>query len=246
MPIIYLSPSSQEGNAYVNGGSEEYYMNLIADAMEPYLQSSGIRYVRNDRNLTAQQFINQSNRGNYDLHVAIHSNAAPEGMYGSKQGVDVYYARGSAKGRRAADIFARNLRDIYPQPSLVRTVQTATIGEAVKTRAPAVFMEIGYHDNTADANWIKNNIQNIAKNLVLSITQYFGLPFIDATPARSGVVRLTSGNLNLRSKPDLGASVIVRIPNGARVTVLGEWKGWYVVRYGGQTGYSDGRYIKLS
>ncbi len=246
MPIIYLSPSSQEGNAYVNGGSEEYYMNLIADAMEPYLQSSGIRYVRNDRNLTAQQFINQSNRGNYDLHVAIHSNAAPDGMYGSKQGIDVYYARGSAKGRRAADIFARNLRDIYPQPSLVRTVQTTTIGEAVKTRAPAVFMEIGYHDNTSDANWIKNNIQNIAKNLVISITQYFGLPFIDATPARSGVVRLTSGSLNLRSKPDLGAGIIARIPNGARVTVLGEWKGWYVVRYGGQTGYSDGRYIKLS
>ena len=143
MPIIYLSPSSQEGNMYTGGGSEEYYMNLIADAMEPYLQSNGIRYVRNDRSQTAQQFINQSNRGNYDLHLAIHSNAAPEGMYGTKQGVDVYYARGSAKGRRAAEIFARNMRDIYPGPSLVRSLQTTTIGEAVKTRAPAVFMEIG-------------------------------------------------------------------------------------------------------
>lgn len=246
MPIIYLSPSSQEGNTYVNGGSEEYYMNLVADAMEPYLRSNGIRYVRNDRSLTAQQFINQSNRGNYDLHLALHSNAAPEGMYGSKQGVDVYYARGSTKGRRAADIFARNLRDIYPQPSLVRTVQTTTIGEAVKTKAPAVFIEMGYHDNTGDANWIKGNIQAIARNLVQSLTQYFGLPFIEATPSRSGVVRLTSGNLNLRAKPDLGAGIIARIPNGARVTVLGEWKGWYVVRYGGNTGYSDGRYIQLT
>ena len=245
MPIIYLSPSSQEGNMYTGGGSEEYYMNLIADAMEPYLQSNGIRYVRNDRSQTAQQFINQSNRGNYDLHLAIHSNAAPEGMYGTKQGVDVYYARGSAKGRRAAEIFARNMRDIYPGPSLVRSLQTTTIGEAVKTRAPAVFMEIGYHDNTADANWIRNNIQNIARNLVLSLTQYFGLPFIEATPARAGVVRLTSGSLNLRAKPDLTASVITRIPNGARVTVLGEWKGWYVVRYGNNVGYSDGRYIRL-
>lgn len=230
---------------YTGGGSEEYYMNLIADAMEPYLQSNGIRYVRNDRSQTAQQFINQSNRGNYDLHLAIHSNAAPEGMYGTKQGVDVYYARGSANGRRAAEIFARNMRDIYPNPSLVRVLQTTTIGEAVKTKAPAVFMEIGYHDNTADANWIRNNIQNIARNLVLSVTQYFGLPFIEATPARPGVVRLTSGNLNLRAKPDLTARVITRIPNGADVTVLGEWKGWYVVRYGGNVGYSDGRYIRL-
>ena len=40
MPNLFLSPSVQEYNPYVNGlGSEEYYMNLIADAMEPYLVS---------------------------------------------------------------------------------------------------------------------------------------------------------------------------------------------------------------
>ena len=38
MPSIYLSPSTQQYNEYVNGGSEEYYMNLVADAMEPYLR----------------------------------------------------------------------------------------------------------------------------------------------------------------------------------------------------------------
>ena len=38
MPKIYLSPSTQEYNPYVTGnGSEEYFMNLVADAMEPYL-----------------------------------------------------------------------------------------------------------------------------------------------------------------------------------------------------------------
>ena len=34
MPTIYLSPSTQEFNPYSGGGNEEYYMNLIADAME--------------------------------------------------------------------------------------------------------------------------------------------------------------------------------------------------------------------
>lgn len=32
-PNIYLSPSVQDFNEYIIGGSEEYYMNLIADAM---------------------------------------------------------------------------------------------------------------------------------------------------------------------------------------------------------------------
>ena len=42
MPKIFLSPSAQEFNRYVDGGTEEYYMNLVADAMEPYLYASGI------------------------------------------------------------------------------------------------------------------------------------------------------------------------------------------------------------
>lgn len=40
MPIIYLSPSTQEWNYYVNGGTEEEYMNLLADKMVPYLDAS--------------------------------------------------------------------------------------------------------------------------------------------------------------------------------------------------------------
>ena len=36
MPELFLSPSTQEFNQYYDGsGSEEYYMNLIANAMEP-------------------------------------------------------------------------------------------------------------------------------------------------------------------------------------------------------------------
>ena len=30
MPIIYLSPSTQEWNYYVNGGTEEEYMNPVS------------------------------------------------------------------------------------------------------------------------------------------------------------------------------------------------------------------------
>ena len=49
MPKIFLSPSTQEYNQYVTGaGSEEYFMNLLADAMEPLLLSNGIQFTRND------------------------------------------------------------------------------------------------------------------------------------------------------------------------------------------------------
>lgn len=245
MPRIYLSPSTQEGNMYVIGGSEEYYMNLIADAMIPYLQSSGIQYTRNSPGMTAAEAIAQSNRGNYDLHVALHSNAAPEGQYGTYTGVDVYYSPVSTQGRRAAQIFVRNLKSIYPNPSKVRSLTTTTIGEVTRTRAPAVFLELGYHDNTQDANWVSNNINRIAANLVLSLTEYFGIPFIEPMTPQRGVVTLTSGTLNLRAKPSRTARVIASIPNGEALTVLGQWQGWYVVNYRGTVGYVAAQYVNI-
>ena len=178
MPTIYLSPSTQESNYYVNGGTEEQSMNMIADAMIPYLDASGIQYTRNTPSMTAASSIAASNAGNYDLHLALHSNAAPEGQYGTVRGCLVFYYPGSPQGARAAEIVANNLKAIYPIPSLVRTVPTTTIGEVTRTRAPSVFIEFAYHDNPDDAAWIKNNIQPIARNVVLSLTEYFGLPFL--------------------------------------------------------------------
>ena len=230
---------------YVIGGSEEYYMNLIADAMIPYLLSSGIQYTRNSPGMTASQAIAQSNSGNYDLHLALHSNAAPEGQYGTYTGVDVYYSPISIRGRRAADIFVRNLKSIYPNPSMVRAITTTTIGEVTQTRAPAVFLELGYHDNVGDANWVADNIERIARNLVLSLTEYFGIPFVEPMTPRMGTVSLNSGTLNLRSRPSRTSRIITSIPNGAVLTVVGQWQDWYVVNYRGLVGYVASRYVRL-
>jgi len=177
MPEIYLSPSTQEFNPYVIGGTEEYYMNLIADAMEPYLYATGIRFTRNTPEMTAASSIAASNAGNYDLHLALHSNASG-GTAGSRRGSEVYYFPTSQNGKRAAEIIANNLQYIYPVPNGVRTVPTTTLGEVRRTRAPSVLIEFAYHDNYEDAQWIADNINAIAQNVVMSLADYFGIPFV--------------------------------------------------------------------
>lgn len=245
MPIIYLSPSTQESNLFVNGGSEEYYMNQIADAMIPYLNASGIQYVRNTPQMTAASSIAASNAGNYDLHVAIHSNAAPEGRYGTARGSIVFYYPASTQGRRAAQIMANNLRSIYPLPDRVRAEPSTSIGELRRTRAPSVFLELAYHDNPDDATWIKQNIDTIARNIVLSLTEYFGLPFLSPMQPRTGLVDVNWGRLNIRSRPDLDAPVIAQAYDGAELTVVNQWQNWYLVRYGSVVGYASKDYITL-
>lgn len=245
MPSIYLSPSTQEFNFYVNGGTEEEYMNLIADAMEPYLRSSGITFTRNTPEMTAASSIRQSNEGNYDVHLALHSNAAPEGREGQVQGVEVYYYPNSTQGKILAETIAQSLMQIYPTPSNVKIVPTTSLGEVSRTRAPGVLIEYAYHDNEADANWIKDNIQEIAAYTVMALTQYFGIPFIPPRIPQEGVVSVRSGNLNIRNRPSVDSTVLTRAPNGAILTVYGRWEDWYVVEYNGVTGYASANYIQL-
>ena len=179
MPTIYLSPSTQEYNTYVTGNSEEYYANLIADAMIPYLRASGIDFIRNDPGGNVSDSIANSNASNVEFHLAIHSNAAPERLAGMLRGSDAYYYRDSSRSKAAAEIIANNLKLIYPLPELVSAVPTTTLAEVRRTRVPAVLVEVAYHDNYEDATWIINNIEAIGENLALSVADILGVPFIE-------------------------------------------------------------------
>ncbi len=245
MPIIYLSPSTQENNLYVNGGTEEEWMNRLADAMVPYLIASGIQYVRNTPEMTAASSIRASNAGTYDLHLALHSNAAPDGRYGEIRGIIVFYFPTSAQGRRAATIVADNLKTIYPLPNNVRAESTTSIGEVRRVRAPSVFIELGYHDNPDDAAWVKSNLDAVARNIVLSLTEYFGIPFLQRQPARQAVVDVSWGYLIIRARPNPSSSVIARAYDGASLTVINQWQGWYLVRFDGVVGYASRDFITL-
>jgi len=245
MPTIYLSPSTQEFNPYNGGGNEEFYMNLVADAMEPYLASSGIQFVRNTPQMTAASSIAASNSGVYDLHFALHSNATGSGD-GSVRGSEVYYNPNRAESKRFAEIVAKNLKLIYPLPQNVRTVPTTSLGEVVRTKAPGVLVEIAYHDNAQDAQWIRDNIELIAANLVVSLTEYFGIPFNTPVPITVANVATNGGNLNVRTKPSIDAYLIGRIPNGAEVTVYARVPDWALVGYQAIVGYVRDSYLNFS
>ena len=244
MPIIYLSPSTQEYNPYITGsGSEEYWMNRLADAMAPYLNSCGIRYTRNTPDMTAASSVRQANQGWYDLYLALHSNASGPGSEGKNRGIIAFHYPSSAEGQRAAQIFVNNLRQIYPLPDQVVTRTTVSLVEVRRPRFPAVLLEIGYHDNGEDARWIEENIPEIARDLVLSLTDFFDIPFLWPVDPREGTVDAGGGTLNLRSRPERGAAVIAHIPHGASVTIYGQYGDWYVTRYGDYVGYAAARYI---
>lgn len=172
MPTVYLSPSTQEFNQYFSGGNEEYYMNLLADIVQKDLTSNGIKVIRNNPDLPLASAIKESNAGNYDLHLALHSNASPEIYAGKLQGSDIYYYPDSLRAKDFAEILADNMKTIYPNPDLVNVRQSTELGELKFTKTPAVLVEVAYHDNPNDEMWLKENLNEIGDTIAESVIMF--------------------------------------------------------------------------
>ncbi len=244
MPKVFLSPSTQEYNPYADGGTEEYYMNLVADAMEPYLTASGVEYARNDPSGTVNDSVALSNASPGELHLALHSNAAPPSLSGKLTGADIYYFTGSEAGRRAAELFAENYRRLYPYPEKVRVRPTRDLIELRRTKASAILIECAYHDNPEEARWIRENIGEMGENFARSAVEYVGASFRQPQDVRYGIVATESGSLRLRTSPSLDAAVLAVIPKGTRLPLLGEDGAFYLTRFAGKEGYAAKEYIR--
>lgn len=244
MPTIYLSPSTQPYNLYVSGGSEQDFMNRLANELEPYLTASGIQYVRKALSMSAADAIAASNAGDYDLHLALHSNASPESLAGTKRGIIVFYNPASKESQEASTLIAKQLKTIYPLPELVRIEPSSSIGEVIRVNAPAAFLEIGYHDNPEDAVWVSNHTVDIATSIAHALAEYFGLPFLTPLAPRKGRVSIHWGHLNIRERPNRFAPVVATVVNDTPVTIVNQYKDWYLIQRGKILGYAKADYIQ--
>jgi len=79
-------------------------------------------------------------------------------------------------------------------------------------------------------------------NMDLSKANRGNSSFISVSAAE---IKVTTANLNLRSGPGTGYSIITVMPKGAEVTVTGYSGGWAKVNYGNYSGYASNTYLAL-
>ena len=109
-----------------------------------------------------------------------------------------------------------------------------------------MLLEIGYHDNTEDANWLTENLDAVARAVSLGVTEYFGVPFLAPGDTFEAEAAGTDGYLLLRSYPQTDAAVLAQLPNGTAVTVLGDFDGWYTVQAGDLYGFAPVSDVQLA
>lgn len=180
MPKLYISPSSQQANTYANGTNEEIQMNKVADVLCPELTRHGIEWMRNNPANDYNGHIKESDIYKPDYHIAIHSNAS--GTPGSTvRGCVVFcykpdFNNPSLGTQMAVKIF-NYMSAITPTADRGVRDGSQTLSEIAYTDAPAVLIEVDFHDNLDGANWIVSHINEIAHAILLGILQQLGMEY---------------------------------------------------------------------
>jgi N-acetylmuramoyl-L-alanine amidase len=174
---ICISPSTQQNNTGPNGYIEETEMNRIADILCPELIRHGISVYRIPRTMdSVNDIVNASNKYNPDYHIAIHSNA------GGGTGCEIWCSNpkiATHKGTQMAQAIYKYLAPITLTPNdRGLKDESGNIGEVGRTTAPAVLMEIEFHDNATGAEWIKKRTNDIAQAILKGILEQCGIKYI--------------------------------------------------------------------
>ena len=140
--------------------------------------------------------------GNHDLHLALHSNAAPRRWYGQIRGILVFYYPALSRGQRAATLVADGLKTLYPLPNRVRASPLPPSERYAESTLPPSFLSWATTTTRTMLRGLKNNLEAVARNIVLSLTEYFGVPLPGASPLASCHSGCLLGLSQYRDKPD--------------------------------------------
>jgi len=155
MPPIFLSPSLQK-NPYIDppGGLEWEHMFDVARRLRSLLELNGEftvqmsdpAWVALTSSAKLAAVVARSNDFGARLHLCLHSDAGPVGA----NGTTTFYAPGSAAGERAARIVHSLVARVSPG-SDNGVKPRADLYELNHTNAPAVYCELAFHTDPADA-----------------------------------------------------------------------------------------------
>ncbi len=164
---IYVSPSSQTANVGVGTyGTEADRMQALSDLLVPLLEDEGHTVYGGDNSLTLNQRIAASNNANVDLHIGLHSNA------GGGSGPETWYYTSSTNGKKLAQKILTELKAISGAAT-GRTIEPSTsFIELSQTSAVATIVEVAFHDNQTDVDWMLSHWSDIAQAICDGIGEY--------------------------------------------------------------------------
>lgn len=182
---IYISPSSQPANVYAVGDTnEQEQCRKIAAALEGELARCGFEAKAG---LTGTMYTRtaESNAFGAALHLPIHTN----GFNGTVAGLRIMVFKKGGEAEQIAKAIMDTLAPITPGAS-DGISEYPGLYEIKNSKAICVYIEVGFHDNPEEAQWIIDHTQDIAAAICKGLCSHYGVEYV---PAAQTVYRVQVG-----------------------------------------------------
>lgn len=176
MAKIYLSPSAQSKNmGFGNYKTERIRCEQIARVTEAKLKERGITVCWPTADDMYDR-VAEANKIGVDVYMPIHTNA------GGGRGCEVIVLDRCAvhnkkyveTSKLLADAVYKRISAITPSGDRGVKVDGYNFYEAREPAAACCYLEVAFHDNKDDAEWIVGNIELIGTEIAKAICEYLG------------------------------------------------------------------------
>ena len=169
---IYISPSSQPANLYAVGATnEQAQCRKIGAALEEKLAACGFA-AKAGLDGTMYTRVAESNAMGADLHLPVHTNA----FDGKVAGLRIMVSKLGGEAEQVAKAIMNRLAPITPGTSDGISVQP-DLYEVKSTKAICVYVEVGFHDNKDEAQWIIDHTEDIAEAMAQGLCDHYGVDY---------------------------------------------------------------------
>lgn len=182
MKKIYLSPSSQPANKYAVGNTnEQEQCRKIAAKCAEALKRCGFD-VKAGLEGTMYTRVAESNSWGADAHIPIHTNACDGKVAGFR---GFYFSTGS-EGYKLVSAIADAVEPITPGTSDGLSAQPG-LYEVNNSNAPCAYLELGFHDNAEEAQYIIDHTEDLAEAICKGICKHYGVTYVAPKVDTTGV-----------------------------------------------------------
>lgn len=240
MPVISLKYKQNPNLNNILSNRSEYYLKLIIKQTLECLNSNGISYLPSGNAPCKCSAYKIKSSADISLATNLYEGAVPC----NKHGIYILFTPGNPHSKRLAHIIKENLKNIYFDPS---HVMLYPIKKQNKMVAPTennakVTISLGHIDNKKDLTWLKENTEEISQNIIMSLTQYFALPFAICMKPINGFFK---SDANIFAKPSLKSNIVGFAPKDKKVKITGQWQDWYIVGKNYDLGYTPCKFVEI-
>ena len=225
MPRVHINATLYSDDSFSGGATKQYYLDLIVKEIVNCLNANAISYNTGDLNPTDSVCI--------ILKMECLKN--PD----ENNGIEIQFTSGDPDSKRLSCILCDHMKQIYYDPS---KVNICSEDENSGVDVPVVTIIFEDSVDLKGLDWVRQNIEEIAKQIIMALDEYFSLPYVPCEKMHVGMARHDE---SIRDKPSLNSEIVGCLESGKKIKVLGQWENWYIVGKNNDLGYIPTKCIEI-